>query len=474
MSEIIRKISAEAIASEETAAQGTVEPNNPTNENNEVNDEAPVASPQPEINTPELTEEEKQRVHETLRKFQSVSYEEFRGSCRLASDPRQRPIHESNVKILEKSIENHEAVMEPIRIVPVLRMVEEGEKLYLNGELITPDTPGIEVTYDVIDGGHRKEAVDRLKKKNPKMAIRCQFVVPDIPEGVTCRQYQDIINNERCAWTPSDRIKSVVKKNEGDGETICQLMEQWNSEYGVSFRESFAIFHFNDGYRKDKLVNSLNGELDEDLRGTPEQIGDGKQMFESLLVGCNGEKKLYGSLAAVKASIDIYNKAGKDKTKVVENLNLALRAIDEKDREKLRSCKNLSEREAEFGKILKSYIGQLNKEDSRSDVERKAQANAEAYQRKMSGKNEKGMKAVYDALKTRLGLKRLTRTLLSEIKSLVAGDDVEQVIAFINGLTENQATDFRAYGREATGSDRLNEVVTKAWNEFVENPNQNN
>ena len=63
MSEIIRKISAEAIASEETAVQGTVEPKSPTNENNEVNFEAPVASPQPESGTPELTEEEKQRVH---------------------------------------------------------------------------------------------------------------------------------------------------------------------------------------------------------------------------------------------------------------------------------------------------------------------------------------------------------------------------------------------------------------------------
>ena len=40
--------SSAAIASEETAAQGTVEPNNPTNENNEVNVETPVASPQPE------------------------------------------------------------------------------------------------------------------------------------------------------------------------------------------------------------------------------------------------------------------------------------------------------------------------------------------------------------------------------------------------------------------------------------------
>ena len=474
MTEILKSISAEAIASEETTVQGTVDPNSPTNVSNEVNVETPVASSQPESGTPELTEEEKQRVHETLRKFQSVSYEEFMGSCRLASDPRQRPIHESNVKILEKSIKNHEIVMETIRVVPALTMVKEGEKLYHDGKLITPDTPGLEDIYVVIDGGHRKEAVDRLKKENPKMNIRCRVEVPDIPEGVSCRQYQDIINNERCAWTSSDRIKSVVKKNEGDGETICQLMDQWNSEYGVSFRESYAIFHFNDGYRKDKLVNSLNCELDEDLRGTPEQIGDGKQMFESLLVGCNGEKKLYGNLAPTRAIIGIYDKAGKDKTKVVENLNLALKAIDENDREKLRGCKNLPEREAEFGKILKSYINQLNKEDSRSYVERKAQANAEAYQRKMSGKNENGIKAVYDALKTRLGLKRLTRALSAEIKSLVEGDDVEQVIAFINGLTDNQATDFRAYGREATGSDRLNEVVSKSWNEFVTNQKQNN
>lgn len=471
-----KDINSAAIATDESAVMGTVESNNPTtSENNEVYNETPVEISDKTAISNQLTEEEKQKVLGELKKGQSVSYEEFIGTCRLALDPRQRPTHDSNVKRLMKCIKSCDgAVIEPIKVAPVLPMVSDGEKLFLDGKQITVDTPDIDRIYVILDGGHRYEAIERLMKENPEMLILCKVETPDIPSGMSYRQYQDIINNERCGWTPSDRMNSVVKKIEGDGETICQYMNLWYSEYGIGLRLGYALFHFKDGYRKELLINSQNGELDEDLRGTPEQIADGKQMFDSLLVGCNGEKKLFGTLAPAKAIINLYDRAGKNKTEIVENLKIALKAIDENDREQLRACNNPSEREAEFGRILKIYLDLLESEDSKSKVILKAKSNADAYRKRLNGQNKKESESVNDTLKNKLGLKKLTGNLTTEFKALLDADDAEQVVSFIKGLTEKQVVDIRAYGKDAAGGERLNEVITKSWNEFVGNQNQNN
>lgn len=468
MNEKHENIASVAIASEAAAVQGTVvESNNPNTATtgSENDNAAPVLG-----ESSDDSKTRKKGISRELAAFLAVSI--------LGRDPRQRKLNMNHVKQLANSIKKLGRIIDSIKVVPARQMIGEGEKIYgRDGLPLTLDTPDIDKYYVVIDGDHRLAAYRMLMEEDKSLKIDCYVEMADTT-GMTCRQYQDTVNNTAMGWGAGDRMASVAKKYEHIGKRVIDLMLEWKEKFNIGCRESYALLHLIDGYRKSMVVSSQEGTtLDDNLVGTPENIKRGKELLEAILIGCQEKPRLARSLAPVYAIINAYSKLPDcDKGKGVEDIKLAMKSLTSSELSQIDSKKTVPERSAEFTAILNTKMATMRTEDGRRAIEKEAEKNTSTYEKTLSEQeqknttrlNGKSPRPILAALKKRLDLKALPKNLKSEITSLATQDgvDADKIVLFINGLSDSQVTDLKAYGREPSASDKLKAAVSSAWSQF--------
>lgn len=462
-----------AIASEATAVQGTVvESNNPiTATTDSENDNAsPVMA--------ESGDDSK-----TLKKGISRELAAFLAVNILGRDPRQRRLNMNHVKQLADSIKKLGRVIDSIKVVPARQMIVEGEKIYGIDGLLTVDSPDIDKYYVVIDGDHRLAAYRMLMKEDPSLKIECHIEVADTT-GMTCRQYQDTVNNTTMGWSAVDRMASVAKKYEHTttGAGMVKLMIMWKEEYNISFRESYALFHLIDGYRKSMVVSSQEGTtLDDNLVGTPENIKRGVELLEAILIGCQEKPRLARSLAPVYAIINAYSKLPDcDKSKGVEDIKLAMKSLTSSELSQIDSKKTVPERSAEFTAILNQKMNTLKTADGRAAITKEAKLNTMTYGEALKEQDQKIIehvrrkitRPISEALKKRFGIKTLPKSLKDAFLSLAYDiADADRIVNFIDRLQDEEALVFKQYGLDPGASDKLKESVSSVWAQFIDNDN---
>ena len=123
-----------------------------------------------ETDTPESTEEKVDGTTEfislepvTLEKYRIYSSSELAAmGVRFARLIDNRDINEGAVKKKMESIKAADGVISSSLLVPARTCLEQGHRVEMDGEEITLETPGLDNIYVLVDGQHRKEAVQRL------------------------------------------------------------------------------------------------------------------------------------------------------------------------------------------------------------------------------------------------------------------------------------------------------------------------
>lgn len=400
-----------------------------------------------------------------------VDTREFLDKLKLAYDPRQRKRNKGQVKKLVESIRKYGKVIKNIEVVPALTMIKEGEILYdrEGGELLTEDTPDIDDWYVVIDGDHRREAVESLMEVEPAVKFSSYVELADT-SGLTCRQYQELCNNTNKQWDAVDRLSSVSEKygQEEGKERVIDKMLEWRNAYGLSLRESYALLHLNDGYKKKMVIDSQEGKtLDDNLIGDKDNIKRGSELLEALLTGCGKESNLARSLAPVNAIINIYsNTPDGSKPKMVNDLKLSLKALTQDDRNSISAVKSVGEKSVKFKEILSRKIESLKTDEGKSAVESEAEKNEKDYEELKKG----GPKGVEGSIKTVLREKmeeeKIPGRLTKAMVELAGTDGLDDVKKFIQSLNDDQVVNILSFSREPKAEKKLQDSITAAWTNY--------
>ena len=399
-----------------------------------------------------------------------------------------RDVSKSHVKQLKAAIMKRGVVYKDIEIVLATTALEQGCELFAeDGTTITTATPGVELMYIIIDGQHRSAAWTSLFEEDSTKEIPCYTVTPELPESITLVQYRDDINNTQRSWTVADRAKNVAEKyKKSEGETAISLMQEWHEKFGITYREGYCLIHLKDAYKKSQLVSSQDsGILDENLKGTPEKTECGKRLLEAILVACRSDLKQSRSLAPANAIIKHYDAANPtEKAQAISDIELCLKTISADELKTVSICDSVSKKADAFCKILKNKLSALHTEDVREEYEKTAAQNTVEYETLKADSERKkaetmakkrqvsvpkeAVDAVKGTLEKKLNLKnRVPRNLTNEMAQYAQKEGADKVVKFIEGLNDSQVLDVKAYSKEADGINKLKEILSAAWAEFV-------
>lgn len=430
---------------------------------------------------------ERDAMIEKLSNHQKVA---FRDVMKYLTEVKwsNRDVNKSHVKQLKRAILETGAVFDGIEIVLATTALEQGCKLFAeDGTAITTTTPGVELMYVIIDGQHRSAAWTSLFEEDSTKEIPCYAVIPEIPKSITLVRYRNVKNNTQRSWTVADRAKNVVEEyKSSESETAISLMQEWNEKFGITYREGYCLIHMKDGYKKSQLVSSQDsGTLDENLKGTPENNERGKRLLEAILVACRSDSKQSRSLAPANAIIKHCDATSlSERVQLISDIELCLKTVSADELKTISICDSVSKKEDAFYKILKNKLSALHTEGVREEYEKIAAQNTVEYEtlkadserRKaetMAKKSQvavpkEAVDAVKGTLETKLNLKnRVPKKLTNEMAQYAQKEGADKVVKFIEGLNDSQVLDVKAYSKEADGINKLKEILSAAWAEFV-------
>ncbi len=335
MSELTRKISAEAIASEETAAQGTVEPNNPTNENNEVNVETPVASPQPEQSpfTPEGKTDSQSAssdadeaiailqhsgyldekvnataklknlllkvngIHDTKFKVSYLYSQLKRAGYKFVYIDENRNLYTAQLDKLYDDVKDskEKCFSEVAKVVEARRVLEEGLRVKdIYGNEITLETENLDRYLVLVDGQHRSAVCH----EHPEIDLFVEF---DDFEGSTLNRIA-VLNNKRKDHTGKDQKKSISRHYPGRVPVLDE-MEKLQKMFGVTEKYSEAILTGKvDQFKRDELTEIQMGEKEpgEKYVGDSNRIKEGWELSFSLKLSFGSDKNHWRKVRKVE------------------------------------------------------------------------------------------------------------------------------------------------------------------------------
>jgi len=333
MSELLKKISAEAIASEETAVQGTVEPNNPTNENNEVNFEAPVASPQPEQSpfTPEgktdsqSASSDADAVKDILQhsgyldgkgnatakmknlmlkgnfnmkiKFSYYYSELKKDGYEFCYIDENRNLYANQMDKLYDDVKDskEKRFSEAAKVVEARRVLEEGLGVRdIDGNEITLETEDLDRYLVLVDGQHRSAVCH----EHPEIDLFVEF---DDFEGSTLNRIA-VLNNKRKDHTGKDQKKSISRHYPGRVPVLDE-MEKLQKMFGVTEKYSEAILTGKvDQFKRDELTEIQMGEKEpgEKYVGDSNRIKEGWELNFSLKLSFGSDKNHWRKVRKVE------------------------------------------------------------------------------------------------------------------------------------------------------------------------------
>ena len=335
MTEILKSISAEAIASEETTVQGTVEPNNPTNENSVVNVETPVASPQPEHSplTPEgktdsqsassgadgaiaILEhsgyfDEKGNVTAKLKNLLlkvdgiydtkikvSYPYSQLkRAGYKFGYIDENRNLYDSQLNKLYDDVKDskEKCFSEAAKVVEVRRVLKERLRVRdIDGNEITSETEDLDRYLVLVDGQHRSVVC----YEHPDIDLLVEF---DDFEGSTLNRIA-VLNNKRKDHTGKDQKKSISRHYPGRVPVLDE-MEKHQKLFGVTEKYSEAILTGKvDQFKRDELTQIQMGEKEpgEKFVGDSNRINDGWELSFSLKLTFGSEKAQWRKVCKVE------------------------------------------------------------------------------------------------------------------------------------------------------------------------------